>query len=44
MWHITSESGREYLIPAIPDVVIKTDVENETVVIRPLRGIFDDED
>ena len=44
VWHITSESGREYLIPAIPDVVIKTDIENEIVVIRPLRGIFDDED
>lgn len=43
VWHIKS-GEREYLIPAIPDVVIETDVENETVKIRPLRGIFDDED
>ncbi|MBR0120334.1 MAG: 16S rRNA processing protein RimM [Clostridia bacterium] len=43
VWHITSESGREYLIPAIPDVVIKTDVENNIILIKPLKGIFDDE-
>lgn len=43
VWHITDEKGREYLIPAIKDVVIKTDVAADTVVIRPLKGIFDDE-
>ena len=32
------------VIPVIPPVVISTDVENERVVIRPLKGIFDDED
>lgn len=44
VWHITDESGKEYLIPAIPSVVIDTDLENEKVYIRPLKGIFDDED
>lgn len=44
VWHITAESGKEYLIPVISPVVIDTDVENEKVVIRPLKGIFDDED
>ena len=44
VWHITDEGGREYLIPAIPDVVISTDVENDSIIIRPLKGIFDDED
>lgn len=43
VWHIKS-GDKEYLIPAIPDVVIDADVENEIVKIRPLRGIFDDED
>ena len=43
VWHITAENGREYLIPALPDVVIKTDVENNLIFIRPLKGIFDDE-
>lgn len=44
VWHITSSDNKEYLIPAIPDVVINTDVANEVIIIRPLRGIFDDED
>ena len=44
VWHITDEKGQEYLLPVIPPVVIKTDVENEKVYIRPLKGIFDDED
>lgn len=43
VWHITDESGKEYLIPSIPIVVIETDVEKETVLIRPLKGIFDEE-
>ena len=43
VWHIKKD-GKEYLIPAIPDVVIDTDVKNEKVYIRPLKGIFDDED
>ena len=44
VWHIKGENGREYLIPSIPDVVIETDVAANRVVIRPLKGIFDDED
>lgn len=44
VWHITDEKGKEYLIPAIKSVVIETDVEQGQVKIRPLRGIFDDED
>lgn len=44
VWHVKTEEGREYLLPAIPPVIIKTDVENGIVGIRPLRGIFDDED
>ncbi|MBQ7548500.1 MAG: 16S rRNA processing protein RimM [Clostridia bacterium] len=44
VWHITDAGGREYLIPAIPDVVVNTDVASGTILIRPLRGIFDDED
>lgn len=32
---------REYLVPAIPDVVISTDIENDLMIIRPLEGLFD---
>ena len=44
VWHIKDENGKEYLIPAIPDVCVETDVAENRVVIRPLKGIFDDED
>ncbi|MBE6770867.1 MAG: 16S rRNA processing protein RimM [Ruminococcaceae bacterium] len=44
VWHIKDSNGKEYLIPSIPDVVIETDVAQNRIVIRPLKGIFDDED
>ncbi|MCM1544230.1 MAG: ribosome maturation factor RimM [Ruminococcus sp.] len=44
VWYITAENGREYLIPAIKQVVIDTDVEAGIIKIRPLKGIFNDED
>lgn len=44
VWHITDETGREYLLPAIKDVVKRTDVENGAVYLTPLKGIFDDAD
>jgi len=42
VWHIKN-SEKEYLIPAIPDVVVSTDVEKGIIEIHPLRGIFGDE-
>ena len=42
VWHIKKD-GEEYLIPAIPSVVINVDVASNRVEIKPLRGIFDDE-
>lgn len=44
VWHITADDGKEYLIPAIPSVVTDIDVVGGIIKIRPLRGIFDDED
>lgn len=44
VWHITDENGREYLIPAIPQVVIDVDVSKGIILIRPMKGIFEDED
>lgn len=43
VWHI-SDSGKEYLLPAIDDVIVSVSPEQERVVIRPMKGIFDDED
>ena len=42
VWHI-ERNGNEYLVPAIPDVIVSVDVEKEIAVLRPLKGIFDDE-
>lgn len=43
VWTIT-QNGKEYLLPAIDDVVISKDLENNKVFIRAMKGIFDDED
>ena len=43
VWHIKS-SDKEYLVPAIPDVIVNVDISADKVLIRPLKGIFDDED
>ncbi len=43
VWHIKS-GEKEYLVPAIPDVIVNVDIDNDIVKIRPLKGIFDDED
>mgnify|MGYP003770297315 FL=1 len=42
VWHIRGADGKEYLIPAISDVLVSTDVEKGLIKIRPLKGIFDD--
>lgn len=36
--------GRELMFPAIPEVLLKVDVEGERIEIRPLKGLFDDEE
>lgn len=35
------KGDREYLVPAIPDVVISTDIDSNIMRIRPLDGLFD---
>ena len=43
VWHIKN-GDREYLVPAIPDVIVDVDTNNDIIKIRPLKGIFDNED
>lgn len=43
VWHI-KRGETEYLVPAIPDVIVNVDINNDVIKIRPLKGIFDDED
>ncbi|MEA5012352.1 MAG: ribosome maturation factor RimM [Angelakisella sp.] len=42
VYHIKFEDGSIQLIPAIPQVIIKIDIEGERMEIRPLEGLFDD--
>ncbi len=44
VYQITDSRGKDYLVPAIEDVICSIDIENKTMKIRPLKGIFDDED
>lgn len=44
VYHIKAKDGKLYYIPAIPQVVIETNVDNGIMKIRPLKGLFDDED
>ena len=41
VYHITDEKGNVKLIPAIPEVVAETDIENGMMKITPLEGLFD---
>lgn len=43
VYQIADENGKEYLIPVIDDVVINVMPEDGEILIRPLKGIFDDE-
>lgn len=42
VYQITKD-GRDYLIPAIPDVIIERNIDDGILKIRPIKGIFDDE-
>ncbi|MCM1055032.1 MAG: ribosome maturation factor RimM [Bacteroides sp.] len=39
---LKDRSGRELMFPAIPEVLLNVDEENGKILIRPLKGLFDD--
>ena len=39
--YVIKGNDREYLVPAIADVVVSTDVDGGVMTIRPLDGLFD---
>lgn len=39
--YVIKGDNKEYLVPAIADVIVSTDVENDIMTIRPLDGLFD---
>lgn len=42
IWYVKSSDDKEVLVPAIKDVVVRCDVAEDKVYIRPLRGLFDE--
>ena len=43
VYQVTND-GKDYLVPVIPDIVVEKDVDGGVIRIRPIKGIFDDED
>ena len=39
--YVVKGADREYLVPAIADVVVSTDIDGNVMTIRPLDGLFD---
>ena len=44
VYEITDSNNKKYLAPVIDDVIIERNIDNGYVLIRPMKGIFDDED
>lgn len=44
VYQVTDKDKKDYLIPVIDDVVKEIDINGGKVLIKPLKGIFDDED
>lgn len=44
VYQITDKQQKNYLIPVIDQVVIDTDIQGRKLLIRPMKGIFEDED
>lgn len=41
VYHIKSQDGKMYYIPAIPQVIAETDIEGGVMKITPQEGLFD---
>lgn len=39
--YVIKGADREYLVPAIGDVVVSTDIDGNIMLIRPLEGLFE---
>lgn len=43
VWHVTKD-GKEYLVPAIEQVIVSVDIDAAKIVLDPMKGIFEDAD
>lgn len=44
VYEITDSNNKKYLAPVIDEVVAEINIDGGFVLIRPMKGIFDDED
>lgn len=44
VYQIINDSNETFLIPVIDDVVKQVDIEKEEILIKPMKGLFGDED
>lgn len=44
VYHVDAGEGKTLLVPAIPDVIDRVDLDGGILLIRPLKGMFDDAD
>ena len=44
VYQIKNSDGKAYLIPVIDDVIVSTDVDSGVIEIKPMKGLFEDED
>lgn len=44
VYHVLGQQGREYLVPAVEEMIVSVDIDENKMEIRPIKGIFDDED
>lgn len=44
VYEVTDDGGKTYYVPVIKEVVIETSPKKGKVFLRPMKGIFDDED
>ncbi len=41
--YTVKKDGKEYLVPVIDSVVVEKNVDEGYVLVRPMKGLFDDE-
>ena len=44
IYQIKDEVGKLYLMPAVKEMVVSIDLVEEKILVRPVKGIFDDAD
>lgn len=41
IYHMRTPDGKEVLIPAVPDIVVRVDAEERRILIRPMEGLLE---